>query len=43
MDYIKHIEDSIEWGELEVSKLTLDILNIQGITSNKVKLSLIHI
>ncbi len=37
MDYIKHIENSIEWGELEVSKLTLDILNIQGITSNKVK------
>ena len=37
MDYIKHIEDSIQWGELEVSKLTLDILNIQGITSNKVK------
>lgn len=37
MDYIKHIQDSIEWGELEVSKLTLDILNIQGITSNKVK------
>lgn len=37
MDYIKHIEESIQWGELEVSKLTLDILNIQGITSNKVK------
>lgn len=37
MDYIKHIEDSIHWGELEVSKLTLEIINIQGITSNKVK------
>lgn len=37
MDYIKHIEDSIHWAELEVSKLTLDIINIQGITSNKIK------
>jgi len=37
MDYIKHIDDSVKWGELEVSKLTLDILNIHGITSNKVK------
>jgi hypothetical protein len=37
MDYIKHIEDSIHWAELEVSKLTLEIINIHGITSNKVK------
>lgn len=37
MDYIKHIEDSIQWAELEVSKLTLEIINIHGITSNKVK------
>lgn len=37
MDLIKHIDDSIEWGTLEVSKLTQDILDIQGITSNKVR------
>ena len=37
MDLIKHIDDSIEWGKLEVSKLTQDILDIHGITSNKVK------
>lgn len=37
MNYIKHIEDSLYWAENEVSKLTLDIINIQGITSNKVK------
>ena len=37
MDLIKHIDDSIHWGEREVSKLTQDILNIHGITSNKVR------
>lgn len=37
MDLVKHINDSIEWGRLEVSKLTQDILDIHGITSNKVK------
>jgi hypothetical protein len=37
MDLVKHIDDSIEWGELEVSKLNQDILDIHGITSNKVK------
>jgi hypothetical protein len=37
MDLIKHIDDSIEWGKLEVSKLNQDILDIHGITSNKVK------
>jgi hypothetical protein len=37
MDLIKHIDDSIEWGKLEVSKLTQEILDIHGITSNKVK------
>lgn len=37
MDLIKHIDESIEWGKLEVSKLTQDILEIQGITSNKVR------
>jgi hypothetical protein len=37
MDLVKHIEDSIEWGKLEVSKLTQDILDIHGITSNKVR------
>jgi hypothetical protein len=37
MDLIKHIDESIEWGKLEVSKLTQDILDIHGITSNKVR------
>lgn len=37
MDLIRHIDDSIEWGKLEVSKLTQDILDIHGISSNKVK------
>ena len=37
MDLVKHIDESIEWGRLEVSKLTQDILDIHGITSNKVK------
>ena len=37
MDLIEHIENSLEWGGLEVSKLTQDILDIHGITSNKVR------
>lgn len=37
MDLIKHIDDSIHWGEVEVSKLTQDVLDIHGITSNKVR------
>lgn len=37
MDLIKHIDDSIEWGDLEVSKLTQDVMDIHGITSNKVR------
>lgn len=37
MDLVKHIDDSIDWGRLEVSKLNQDILDIHGITSNKVK------
>jgi hypothetical protein len=37
MDLIKHIDDSIRWGEREVSKLNQDVLNIHGITSNKVR------
>ena len=37
MDLIKHIDESIHWGEKEVSKLTQDVMNIHGITSNKVK------
>ena len=37
MDLAKHIEDSIVWGGLEVSKLNQDILDIHGITSNKVR------
>lgn len=37
MDLIKHIDESIHWGEKEVSKLTQDVMNIHGITSNKVR------
>jgi hypothetical protein len=37
MDLIKHIDDSIHWGEKEVSKLTQDVMDIHGITSNKVR------
>jgi hypothetical protein len=37
MDLVKHIDESIEWGKLEVSKLTQEILDIHGITSNKVR------
>jgi hypothetical protein len=37
MDLVKHIDESIEWGRLEVSKLTQEILDIHGITSNKVR------
>jgi asparagine N-glycosylation enzyme membrane subunit Stt3 len=37
MDLVKHIEDSFQWAELEVSKLNQEILDIHGITSNKVR------
>lgn len=37
MDLIKHIDESIHWGEMEVSKLTQDVMDIHGITSNKVR------
>jgi hypothetical protein len=37
MDLIKHIDESIHWGEKEVSKLSQDVINIHGITSNKVR------
>ena len=37
MDLIKHIDDSLIWGEKEVSKLKQDVLDIHGITSNKVR------
>ena len=37
MDLIKHIDESIHWGEKEVSKLTQDVMNIHGITSNKIR------
>lgn len=37
MNLINHIDDSIEWGNHEVSKLNQDIIDIHGITSNKVR------
>ena len=37
MDLINHIDKSTHWGEREVSKLTQDIMDIHGITSNKVR------
>lgn len=37
MDLTKHIDQSIHWGEREVSKLTQDVMNIHGITSNKIR------
>ena len=37
MNLIKHIDDSIEWGNHEVSKLNQDVIDIHGITSNKVR------
>jgi outer membrane receptor for monomeric catechols len=37
MDLVKHIDESIEWGRREVSKLTQDILDVHGITSHKVR------
>jgi hypothetical protein len=37
MDLIKHIEDSLHWAELEVSKLTQEVIDIHGITSNKIR------
>ena len=36
-DLTYHIEQSLEYGKLEVSKLTQDIFNIPGLTSNKVR------
>lgn len=40
MNLIEHIEDSLHWGNLEVSKLTQDVLDIPGISSNKIKMFL---
>jgi hypothetical protein len=37
MELIEHIENSIHWSDLEVSKLTQEILDIHGITSNKIR------
>ncbi len=37
MNLSKHIDDSIEWGNHEVSKLNQDVIDIHGITSNKVR------
>jgi len=37
MNLINHIDDSIEWGNHEVSKLNQDVIDIHGITSNKVR------
>ena len=37
MDLINHIDKSIHWGDKEVSKLTQDVMDIHGITSNKVR------
>jgi len=34
---INHIEESLYFGEKEVSKLTIDIMDIKGLTSRKVK------
>jgi len=34
---IEHIEKSLEFGELEVSKLKQDIFDIKGLTSHKVR------
>lgn len=40
MDLIEHIEKSLHWADLEVSKLRQDVLDIPGISSNKVKMFL---
>jgi hypothetical protein len=37
MNLSNHIDESIHWGEMEVSKLTQDVMDIHGITSNKVR------
>lgn len=37
MDLINHIEQSIDWARKDVSKLTFDVLNIQGLSSDKVR------
>ena len=34
---IKHIEESLKFGNLEVSKLTQDVIDIKGLTSKKVR------
>ena len=34
---VKHIEESLRFGELEVSKLTQDVMDIRGLTSKKVR------
>lgn len=39
-NYIEHIETSVKYSNLEVSKLTHDVLSIDGLTSNKVKMFL---
>ena len=36
-EYFKHIEESIHWANLEVSKLTQNIMDIHGLSSRKVK------
>jgi len=36
-DLIEHIEKSLEFGKLEVSKIIQDIFDIPGLTSNKVR------
>jgi hypothetical protein len=37
MNLSNHIDESIHWAELEVSKLTQDVMDIHGITSNKIR------
>lgn len=37
MDLIQHIEESLNWANHEVSKLNQEILDIHGITSNKIR------
>ena len=36
-DLIEHIEKSLEFGKLEVSKIIQDIFDIPGLTSNRVR------
>lgn len=37
MNLSNHIDESIHWADLEVSKLTQDVMDIHGITSNKIR------